>query len=371
MWHELSSALNDQPTYLFFTVTSRCNAFCDFCWNWENVADAGKLHKPGQPIKRAELSLEEIKKIVSHLPKMLVVNLYGGEPFIREDIDQIIGLFSKECSTKYISIPTNGFYSEKIIKTIDEATEKYPETFFKLYLSLDGPEKDHNRIRKLKDGYNRLIETMQGLDRIRAKRKNLSIACNLNYNSETQHYMKSFVQEVMSWNVFDTIGVDLVRGILYRQELDQVDHAEYAAIQSLIKTYRPTSAQPFSPLHKAIEQKTAATVQKALKNPNERVFNCFAGKKILILSDNGDVMPCEERLKATMGNIRDFNYDLNLLLQSEQAVKIRKGIVNKECNCRWDCGINTANIFDIKNYPDLLVKTGINLLVSPFAKDKT
>lgn len=369
MWHELNSALNDQPTYLFFTVTSRCNAFCDFCWNWENVTDAGKLYKPGQPLKRAELSLEEIKKIVSHLPKMLVVNLYGGEPFIRDDIGEIIELFARDCETKYISIPTNAYYSEKVIETIGKATEQFPKTFFKMYLSLDGPEKEHNRIRKLKDGYNHLIKTLQGLDQIRAKRKNLSIACNLNYNKETQHYMRSFVQEVMSWNIFDTIGVDLVRGVLYRQELDQVDHEEYARIGALIKNYKPTSAQPFSPLHKAIEQKTAETVQKALKSPDKRIFNCFAGKKILILSDDGNVHPCEERLKTVMGNIRDFNYDLNLLLKSEQARKIRAGIVAKECNCRWDCGINTANIFDIANYPDLIMKTGVNLLKASLGRE--
>jgi sulfatase maturation enzyme AslB (radical SAM superfamily) len=362
MFNELPRALNNKPTYLFFTVTSRCNAFCDFCWNWENVLDAGKLYKPGQPIKRNELSLEEITKIVNNLPKMLVVNLYGGEPFVREDIAEIIELFAKNCSTKYISIPTNGFYDEKIYKTIEEASRKYPDTFFKMYLSLDGPEKEHNRIRKLKDGYQHLIKTLQGLSELRSKRNNISIACNLNYNSETQIYMRSFVNEVMFWNIFDSISVDLVRGKLFRQELDQVNVEEYKKIQEIVKNYHPKSSQPFSPLHKAIEQKTAEIIRLSIQSPEKRVFNCFAGKKIIILTDTGDILPCEEKLESIMGNVRNFDYDINKLLNSVEAVKIRQDIVNRKCNCRWDCGINTSNIFDIKNYPDLLIKTAKNLI---------
>jgi hypothetical protein len=91
---ELTRALNLHSNYLYFMVTSRCNAFCDFCWNWKNVADAGKLHRPGDPVLRKELSLEEIDRFTRKLPSMLLVDFFGGESFFRQDLKEIISLFA-------------------------------------------------------------------------------------------------------------------------------------------------------------------------------------------------------------------------------------------------------------------------------------
>jgi MoaA/NifB/PqqE/SkfB family radical SAM enzyme len=359
---ETARALNNDPTYLFFTVTSRCNAFCDFCWNWKNVLDAGKLHRPGDPILRPELSLAEIESITIKLPPMLVVNLFGGEPFVRNDLYEIMELFVKNCDTKYISIPTNSFLTEKVIDDVTRVTKAFPQTFFKIYISLDGPALEHDKLRKVKDGYQKLMNTTKALVELRKDRSNLSLSCNINFNNRTQHYMKDFVQEVMNWKYFDSISVDLVRGELFDPTMLDTDQNLYQEVQDIVKNYKLFSEQPFSPLHKAIEQKTAETIRKALKRPEERVFNCFAGKKILILSDTGEVSACEHMLEKVMGNVRNFDYDLMKLLESETAKKIRQDIVDKKCNCRWECAINTSNIFDLKNYPDLILKTAANMI---------
>ena len=365
MIKELTRALNDQPTTLFFTITSRCNAFCDFCWNWKNVADAGKFSKPGQPIKRPELSLEEISQMTKQLSSMLTVNLFGGEPFLREDIFEIISLFVNNSDTKYISIPTNGSWPDKIKEVIGRAVKDFPDTFFKIYLSLDGPETEHNKIRKLKDGYNRLISSMNYLYELKSEHKNISVSCNINFNAQTQHYMKSFVREVMSWNKFDSISLDLVRGNdLYDKELLKTDTMLYNELESEIKNYRPISSQPFSPLHKAIEQKTNEVILKSIQNPERRVFNCFAGKKIILLNDIGDVMACEHLLDRKMGNIRNFDYNIYNLLQSAEAKEIRKDIIDRKCNCRWDCAINNSNIVQFIKYPDLILKAVKNMTSS-------
>lgn len=361
MLKEVVRALNNKPTYMFFTITSRCNAFCDFCWNWKNVSDAGKLHKIGQPIKRNELSLLEIEKMTLKLPKMLTVNLFGGEPFIRDDIFEIITLFVKNCDTQYISIPTNGSLTERIVKTISRCMVEFPKTFFKIYLSLDGPPLVHNKVRKLKNGYENLVNSLDQLIELRNKYPNLSISCNSNFNAETQHAMKDFIHEIMSWKKFDSISLDLVRGELYDPKMLEVDVGLYQEIQSSIKTYRPFSDQPFSPLHKAVEQKTYETVQRALATPSERVFECYAGKKIFVLSDIGEVMSCEHLLEKVMGNIRDYDYDIHQLLASPHAKSLRKDIVDKKCNCRWECAINNSNICDIKKYPDLAFKAVANM----------
>ena len=365
MIKELSRALNNQPTVLFFTVTSRCNAFCEFCWNWKNVVSAGKFAKPGQAIIRPELTLEEISKMTKKLSSMLTVNLYGGEPFLRDDLYEIISLLIKNCDTQYISIPTNGSWPERIESVIGRAVKDFPNTFFKLYLSLDGPEMEHNKIRKLRDGYNKLINSMNFLIGLKSQYNNISVSCNINFNAQTQYYMKSFVHEVMSWEKFDSISLDLVRGDdLYNNDLLKVDVQLYNELALEIKKYKPISGQPFSPLHKAIEQKTNEVILKSIQNPEKRLWNCFAGKKIILLNDIGEVRACEHLLDRKMGNIRDFDYSIYDLLQSVEAKKIRQDIVDKKCNCRWDCGINNSNFVQVKQYPDLILKTAKNIIAN-------
>lgn len=56
-------------------VTYRCNAHCSMC---------NRYKVPSKP--EEEISIETIKK----LPKMYFTNVTGGEPFIREDLREIV-----------------------------------------------------------------------------------------------------------------------------------------------------------------------------------------------------------------------------------------------------------------------------------------
>ena len=362
MLTELSLALNNKPNYLYFMVTSRCNAFCDFCWNWENVADAGKLYKPGAPIKRQEMSLAEIEKMTLRLPEMLLVDLFGGEPFVREELDQIIALFVRNTKVKYISIPTNGFYTEKILKDVEKSLVDFPQTFFRLYVSIDGPPLVHNKIRKLKDGYRNAMASADGLIALKKKYKNLSVSCNVNYNKETAPSMKAYIDDLLNMKKFDAINLNLVRGKLYDPQLLDVNYKEYFELQKLIKAAGSHSDQPFSPVHKAIEKRTTAIVEDSVYKNEGRKFNCFAVRKISVVSDTGDVFACEEMLDNKIGNLRDFDYNLSSVLTSAKGKELKNSIMKKECNCRWECAINTSSVFDYTHYPKLATQAALNMI---------
>ncbi|MAF77282.1 MAG: hypothetical protein CME60_03915 [Halobacteriovoraceae bacterium] len=358
MYKELTRALTPELTYLYFTVTSRCNAFCDFCWNWENVADAGKLYKEGQAIKRKELSLEEIEKLTLNLPKMLLVDLYGGEPFVREDLKEIIDLFAINCNTKYFSIPTNAYYTERIEKTLTHALEKYPQSFFRMAISIDGPEKIHNRVRKLKDGYQNAMRTVNMIAGLREKYPNISMSLNSVYNRMTQEAMPAFIEDMMELKLFDSISLGIVRGETYDPTLKEVSVDNYFALKKRIEGYKLLSNQPFSPMQKVMEERTKTIIERAIRGKNsQREFKCYGAKKFTLLDDQGEVFACEHLLEKSLGNIRDHNYNLQAVIDGAKAQQMRKAIKNKECDCIWDCAINTSNVFDPFGYPRLAVKT--------------
>jgi len=72
------------PIYLIFFVTEICNARCKHCFgNFSNEKEKAK----------EELSLEEINKISKNMDNLLYLLPTGGEPFLREDLPDIINVF--------------------------------------------------------------------------------------------------------------------------------------------------------------------------------------------------------------------------------------------------------------------------------------
>ncbi|MEQ8199625.1 MAG: radical SAM protein, partial [Clostridiaceae bacterium] len=79
-------------------VTYRCNAHCNMCDCFKDPT------KPSE-----EITLVDIKK----LPEMAFTNITGGEPFIRQDIPEIVEELYKKSDR--IVISTNGYFTDRII----------------------------------------------------------------------------------------------------------------------------------------------------------------------------------------------------------------------------------------------------------------
>jgi len=96
------------PIYVQFYITSRCNLTCKQC----NIIYANSDVR--------EATIDEIKKIADNLAELgvAIVLLTGGEPFLRQDLPEIINAF--ESRGIHIRMQTNGYGSEEqIIKAIE------------------------------------------------------------------------------------------------------------------------------------------------------------------------------------------------------------------------------------------------------------
>src|ERR671929_823093 len=77
-------------------VTSRCNAYCQTCFYHE------ELNQPG------DLTFAQIEKVSQTMPPITDLWLSGGEPTLRQDVDDIIRLFVENNGVRRVIIPTNG-----------------------------------------------------------------------------------------------------------------------------------------------------------------------------------------------------------------------------------------------------------------------
>jgi len=129
--------------------------------------------------------------------------------------------------------------------------------------------------------------------------------------------------------------------------VNYMDHAE----KSIDKT-----VPWFSPM--SIKETLEALIPRIVLN-NDRLktqtIPCQAGRKLVVLYENGDLFPCELLSSDhKFGNVRDVDYDMSRLLFSEKGTTIKDGIKAKQCHCTWENAINISLLFDVRSYPRIL-----------------
>lgn len=131
------------PLSYTFEPTLHCNLNCNFCYEKD-------LDK-----EKNEMSLEQTKQAFNALDlDDQIINLTGGEIFVREDIFEILEYFKERNVWSYIV--TNGtLFTEDIVNNLLKYNIRGIE------FSLDGPEDVHNQIRNSKDAFERLIEAIK------------------------------------------------------------------------------------------------------------------------------------------------------------------------------------------------------------------
>lgn len=130
------------PKSAFIAVTMLCNSRCIHCDIWKN---RGMDFLPVNVYSKLPASLE-------------MVDLTGGEPFLRNDIPDIVQTVRNACPKARILITTNGFLPKKINTYVPRIVAADPHIAFRL--SLDGWGKTHERIRGIPNAFEKVMETI-------------------------------------------------------------------------------------------------------------------------------------------------------------------------------------------------------------------
>jgi MoaA/NifB/PqqE/SkfB family radical SAM enzyme len=88
-------------------------------------------------------------------------------------------------------------------------------------------------------------------------------------------------------------------------------------------------------------------------NKNKLLLPCLGGKKLIVLSEVGDIFPCE-LLKIKMGNVRESNYDMRSILFSQSAKEVLTYIKDSKCFCTIECNMVTSIIYNWRKYPQII-----------------
>ena len=285
-------------------VTYRCNAKCTMC---------NRYKVPSKP--EEEISIETIKK----LPEMYFTNITGGEPFIRDDLKDIVRELLKKSDR--IVISTNGFFTDRIV----ELCKEFPQVGIRI--SIEGLEKTNNEIRGLDDGFNRGYTTLKKLVDIGMK--------DVGFGMTVQD--RNAADLVPLYNISDELGMEFATASL---------HNSFYFVESnnIIKD-RLTVAQNFEDLvNRLLDSNSPKKWFRAYFNhglinyifSQKRLLPCDMSFDTFFIDPYGDVMPCNgTKEKQVMGNLNRQSWEE--LWNSEQAEKVRSFVRNCDRNC-WMIG---------------------------------
>lgn len=336
-----------RPRHLILHVTSRCNSRCGMCFAWK------RLNK-----ENSDLNLSEFREISSSLPGLIFLDLSGGEPFLRDDLPEILNTFQKDSPDALVNLPTNGFLPEKIEK---ETSRILKTTLLSLCLnlSLDGFAATHERIRGVKDGFAKAEETFHRLKKLKEKNRRLSVKINTvisNQNFAELEEFARYVRQTMK-------GLDFHTLILMRGEPPNKAFALPSITQLKTQTklfyqiwqHYDHYGQNLDYLGSRIaNQVHRYFLSQYLRTLEEKKMTvpCLAGIAHVVIYANGDLSFCE--LREPIGNLRNVNFNFDKLWHSLAAKKQRLEIKNFSCYCVNGCNWTDNVFFNVNTYPALL-----------------
>lgn len=295
------------PNSAVVAVTYKCNSRCQMCniWKKETVS---------------ELPLFAFGK----LPKGLDdINLTGGEPFLRNDMFEIVDLIIEKINPARITVSSNGYLTERILDFAKKVLEKNYKTVVMLSFSLDGPEEIHDSVRGVKGAFKMVERTISELKKI--KYQNIGLGYTFVAGNEKEY---SFVYEFSkkhdilfgatiahnSDNYFSTQDNKKVNSEIVSEQIDQ-------AIKERIGSFSKTELGKCYYLNGL---KHYAQTSKAL-------LPCDALRGSFFMDPEGNVYPCNI-MTNSIGNILENDFDD--IWQSEKAEAIR-AVVKKCPNPCW------------------------------------
>ena len=333
----------NQLGYVIFYVTNRCNFRCSFCFYY---AEIEKGRKPD------ELKLEEIERFTKHLGPLLQLSLTGGEPFLREDLNLITELFIENCSARYITIPTNAWLTDRMVQFLEYVLPRHPDSFIRLTFSIDGIGDAHDENRSMKGSYKKIQESYKAISPLRKPYGNLVLDANSVFTSKSEDQLCDTVKHLDEEFDFDNISITYARGQIPDPNLKTQSREKYVKVNDLLDSLERKKEQRFLyPLWRGVRDVSRENLISTVFD-DKFVTPCVAGRKLLVISETGEVRPCEV-LDKSIGNLRDVDFDVYKLLKREDSRKLVDWIIDTKCKCSFECALGANVVWNPSQYPRL------------------
>ena len=309
------------PTDVSIITTYRCQMRCKMCNIWEYPTDEKK---------------EITAKDLEILPNLNFVNITGGEPFQRKDLEDLVAVsFTK---AKRVVISTSGWHYKRII----ELARKFPNIGIRV--SIEGLSQRNDELRGRVGGFDRGLRLLLELREMGIKDIGFGITVS-NHNSDDMLWLYKLSKQLK----LEFATAAFHNSYYFHKDDNVITNKEEVIgnfetlINNLLKENNPKNwFRAFFNL---------GLINYI--NGGKRMLPCEAGTANFFIEPYGEVYPCnglEDGVwKESMGNIKDVS-SFEELWYSEQANRVREMVKVCPKNC-WMVGTAAPVMKKYIKYP--------------------
>ena len=296
------------PTDASIILTYRCPMHCQMCNIWANPTVASE-----------EITPQDLEK----LPRLKFINLTGGEPFVRDDLEDIVRVCYKRAPR--IVISTSGWLEDRVIAL----AQKFPHIGIRI--SIEGLSRKNDELRGRDGGFDRGLRTLLTLQQMGVK--DIGFGCTVsNHNSSDM---------LALYQLAKSLGLEFATAAFhnsfYFHKHDNVitNREKVVSDFTTLINWQLREHHPKSWFRAYFNMGLVRYV-----NGGRRLLPCEAGTMNFFVDPWGEVWPCngleEKYWQQSMGNLRTAT-DFDTLWNSEQARQVREKVHSCPKQC-WMVG---------------------------------
>jgi radical SAM protein with 4Fe4S-binding SPASM domain len=288
-------------------TTYRCDNRCVMCGIWKSPSRPEEEFKPG---------------LLRKLPRLSFCNVTGGEPLLREDIEEIISILSEKAGR--IVISTNGFHTDRIL----DLARRHPRLGFRV--SLEGLPARNDELRGRPEGFDHGLRTLLELQAAGIK--------DIGFGITVSDRNAGDLMEL--YRLARLLGFEFATAVVHNSYYFHTTENRIRDVEGVSRAFR--------------ELVTAQLAEKRPKSWFRAYFNhglvgyirgearllpCGAGTDMFFLDPFGEIRPCngmEEGIwLESFGNLNDSMFEE--IWDSPKAAEVRAKIRTCPKNC-WMIG---------------------------------
>lgn len=304
--------------HVHFQITRKCNLRCEFCGQW------GKKGFFREALGE-EMTFADWERVIFGLmrsPKPPKITVWGGEPLVSPLFDRIMTIL-KENGFK-TEVITNGVLIDKHIDVIKSCVDK-------LYVSIDGPGKLHDRVRG-EGVYDKVTKNLTELDH-----KNVTVMSVITDSLIAE--LPEFLNELNKLNIRelllqDMIGLSEKEAASYKKWMKDDFDIDAENIDSWITDEKINFSED---IKRVLAKNLTGLGYRVIHKEHIGTGVCSSPFTHPHISWNGEVRYCTDFYDFSAGNVKEQG--LEEIFQNEKSEKFRLAIMNNRCSaccaCSW------------------------------------
>ncbi len=358
----VSAAITGSIPYLILHVTSACNARCRMCFNWDGMK---ARHNP------KGIQVEDMERLATSMRPLPQLTCSGGEPLLREDLPKILEAFYRNARTRFFTVPTNSLLPDRVAALIESFTKNCPNGFLNICLPFHGTQGEFDDILGVPGAFEKFNQTYAVIKEVQKKNKRISFLLNFVMSKFNAENYKDIIDTALEHYPEAPLGIAYARGLPKEREAVEIPLDVFQQAHEYLNARRKNRNRfnPYSVMFSAIGKQMADTVTDVIRGDRKNL-KCRAGRRFIVIYEDGKVYPCElldvvgipdnadadAPSEALLGDLKEHDYNMKLLLRSDKAQHTMKWIDDHGCACTWECAIYSR----LTHSPADLLRVGAN-----------